>query len=331
MSINSSPELLFLTKLVPVLLALLLLGFSGLWLLTKLYGRQRSKTIIATIALVATSTVVALGVSEAVVRYVYRDISSTPDNSSYFAHRWQREYPPQINRLGFREREINPIRPEDVYRIAVIGDSLTYGQGIEENKRFTNLLEQYLNKSGMNGRYEILNFGRPGTETVDHIIILKEFVIDIQPNFVLLQWYVNDAEGHNKDGRPWFHRLIPSDMIVGFLHDHFALFYLLNQQWHKIQPKFDLGSGYNYTEYMIKRFKNPNSKDSREARKALQEFIELCERNRIPVGIVIFPELTEDLLASYPLGFLLDQVLLVCEERGTPCLDLASTKVRNGS
>src|SRR5882672_9124614 len=60
------------------------------------------------------------------------------------------------NHLGFRESEVPPKTPGR-YRIVVVGDSFTWGQGIETGERFSNLLEGFLGP-----QYEVLNFGRPG-------------------------------------------------------------------------------------------------------------------------------------------------------------------------
>jgi hypothetical protein len=66
-----------------------------------------------------------------------------------------------VNRFGFRERDFQLEKPANVYRITVIGDSLTFGNGIEEQDRVSNLLEQRLNADQNRGNvdYEVLNFG----------------------------------------------------------------------------------------------------------------------------------------------------------------------------
>lgn len=64
----------------------------------------------------------------------------------------------------------------------------------------TERLEALLRDADLNA--EVLNFGRPGSETVDHVETLQDAVLPLQPDFVLLQWFVNDVEGHDKSGRP---------------------------------------------------------------------------------------------------------------------------------
>lgn len=68
--------------------------------------------------------------AEMASRYIYRDVTTTSYNTGYFAERWRKRNRPQINRWGFRERnlELHPL--VGTCRIALVGDSITYGQGI---------------------------------------------------------------------------------------------------------------------------------------------------------------------------------------------------------
>lgn len=291
-----------------------------LWLLIKIRGRQRAKKFLANLTLLAASIGLALLVAEVAVRTTLGDIGTTGDGYSYFSQRWYEANPIRVNSLGFREREINPVPAHDVYRIAVVGDSYTFGQGVVEEARLTNLLERELNTAGL--RYEVLNFGRSGTETVHQIELLRDVVFSVNPDFILLQWYINDMEGNEYEGRPRHRRLMPSDVVSGYLFSHSALYYLLNLQWTQLQDKFGFGPGYTYAEYMVERFNNPQSKDSVAARSALNEFVDLSESEGVPIGFVVYPDMTEGLLDTYPLGFLLDRIAKICAERGISCVDL---------
>jgi len=48
--------------------------------------------------------------------------------------------------FGFREREFAIPKPDNVFRIMVLGDSLTWGAGLAVEERYTNRLEKYLNE-----------------------------------------------------------------------------------------------------------------------------------------------------------------------------------------
>ena len=203
----------------------------------------------------------------------------------------------------------------------MVGDSFTYGQGIPTEDRLTEILQERL--GGDPGRFEILNFGRKGTETFEHVETLKEAVLPAAPHFVLLQWFINDVEGDDKSGRPRGWRFLPSD----FLRNRSALHYLVNRHWGSLQGRVGL-SGV-YSEYMIDRFGDPSSPDSLAAARAQEEFLELAKAAGAGVGMVLFPGLSADYAdgdpQSYTLGFLMDRALETCRAFAVTCVDLRPT------
>jgi len=246
-------------------------------------------------------------------------VTTTPDNSSYFARRWDR-LEVRRNSLGYREREVERNKPPGVYRIAVIGDSFTFGQGVAERERYTNLLETELNREGGPHKFEVLNFGRAGAQTIDEINILKGVVLDHQPDFILLQWFVNDPEGKDTSTRPKPALLFGSSTALEMLHPTSALYYVANFAWRSFQERMGwLGS---YSDYMVRRFDDSNNPDSREAARLLSEFIELCRKNGRPLGMVLFPMIGPELRTGYKLGFLHERVLGECAHDGIGCIDL---------
>ena len=279
---------------------------------------SRKGQIVGTLVLLVVSIGFALILAEFTVRFIHRDITTTGDNKSYFANRWYREQPPVVNALGFRENEI-PKKKARIYRIAIIGDSLTYGQGIPENDRFSNLLRSGLNDNGES--FEVFNFGRPGAETHHHRQILTEAVLAQEPDFILLQWFVNDVEiSHAERGATA--PLIPWNRLNKVLHQRSALYYLVNRQFASLQRS--LRHAEDYVENMKRRFGDPSTPESKTAANELVRLIETISENDIPMGIVLFPLLVDVQgdPAAYPLGFLIDRVLVTCSEREIACLDL---------
>jgi hypothetical protein len=269
--------------------------------------------------LIIVLSVLTIG-AEFVVRWAFRDVTTTTDNWSYFARRWHRTV--RTNSYGFRERDFSLTKPRGIYRIAVIGDSIAYGQGIDEQDRFSNLIEKQLTHQNGKRGYEVLNFGQPGAETIDHLKILAYPVLEAEPDFVLLEWFTNDVEGHDKSERPRTSRIIPVDRIASRLQGNSALFYLLNQQWITIQHKMGWFSYGGYTDYMLKRFRDPNSVSSIAAKESLLSFIAMCKQRQIALGIVLF---SSPYYGGSTLDFLTDRVLQLCREENVGCLDLRST------
>ncbi len=289
------------------------------YVVVKTIGLVRAKALLINVVILGITTILCLGVAEIFVRYLFDDITTTGDNTSYFAQRWKENHLPLINQYGFREREISKQKDPGVYRIAIVGDSYTYGQGIPEDDRFSARIERQLNS--VSKRYEVLNFGRPGAETIDHIRMLED-VFEVKPDYILLQWFSNDVEGHQKSGRPKPYRLFPSDYLSGWLHKNSALFYLINAKWSQLQSQ--TGIIETYQDSMLRRFSDPDSADSRRANQELNEFIALVKNSNIPTGIVMFPNLVEtgNSVENYPYGFLFDRVMDACVRNDIQCLDL---------
>lgn len=287
------------------------------------------KRIIVPLLILSASLIVSLVIAEYVVRYIFMDITTTSDGASYFGQRWAHANAGQFNTQGFREREILPYTASKRFRIALVGDSFTYGQGIDMDARLSNRLEKMLNTDA--DSYEVFNFGKGGAETLDHIEFLNEYVLDTHPDFILLQWFINDVEGRDYQGRPSYLRLIPSDRITRYLHEHSAAFFLVNNAWQQLQVGIGIGPAFTYTEYLVERFSDPDSVSATSAQRALDQFIDICEEHRIPVGIIVFPELTGNYSNGYPLNFLLDRVLETCTGRGIQCVDLRPVFEMDGS
>lgn len=306
-------------------LSILILVAGAVFLLTsvKFFGLETTRRLCINLALTGVILALCLAVAEAATRYGYRDVTTTNIGCGYFSKRWQQKSPPRLNRWHFRERDFSVAPPDGVYRIAVVGDSITYGQGLPESDRMTNLLEHRLNQVG--GGYEVLNFGQRGAETVHHIDFLRDAVLDIDPDFILLQWYVNDVEGRDKRGRPSGLTLAPSDMLHIILLDRSALYCLGQMAWNQIVAYLAVASSYD--AYMIARFGDPESPDYQAYRKQLTTLIELARERGIPMGIMLYPgtAFLRGQPDAYRLAFLHDRVLETCAEYGILCLDLRDT------
>jgi lysophospholipase L1-like esterase len=88
--------------------------------------------------------------------------------------RWSRPFPP---------------KREDTYRVMVVGDSLTYGSGIAEQSRFSNLVERWLEGSFS---LELINLGSPGHQSEDVLAVVEKYLPVLRPNLVLYAVCLND-------------------------------------------------------------------------------------------------------------------------------------------
>ena len=272
--------------------------------------------LAAIAALSIVSVAAALGAAEIGVRILYRDLTTTSPIESWFGLRWKHEHL-QRNRFGFRDGEFSVRKPPGTTRIIVVGDSFTAAMGIAEEERYSERVEAALR--ARRGPVEVLNFANPGAEIDDHVETLRRSALPAGPDFVLLQWYVNDFE-IEKQGRPRPRNLVRWPAVHAALFAHSALYAVLEQQWAWIQVR--LGLTPSYEEYLRERYADPAGEGSRRAMQELRSFLRTAKSAELPVAVVLFPDLDDRLGAEYPFASLHERVLEVCAEESVPCIDL---------
>jgi lysophospholipase L1-like esterase len=294
------------------------LAVLWLWVPARMLPPAEARRHLLQQLLLLSTLAACAGLAEAGLRLGLRSVTTTSADQDYFSRRWFRTHPFHRNRQGFFERDYAPFPAAGVFRIAVIGDSFTDGRALRHlDDRLSNRLEARLNTSG--ARFEVLNFGHGGASTSDEVAVLRDFVLDAHPDFVLLQWYVNDAEPADHAGRPHYAPLAPSERASGWLDGHSALYFLAERAWTNLQVR--LGMRETYAQYLARLLRDPDGPHARAAEGALEEFIALAREHDVPLGIFLFPTLAEDWERN-TLGFLMDRVLAVCARHDVPCVDL---------
>ncbi len=267
-------------------------------------------------AILIVSVVVALVAAEFGLRFVYRDL--TTPTGSWFGLRWL-EAQQQGGRgaPGLREPGLPPDKQPGIYRVVVIGDSFTAAIGIDPTRRFHSLIEQALNENG--GGAEVVALGRPGHEIHHHLRTLRGEALGSDPDFVLLQWYVNDFDV-TKEGIPRPRPLIPRWPLHRALYRASALYTIGDAQWRLLQVR--LGLTGDYAEWVQRRYTDPVGPKSREAMDLFVSFFAHAEIAGVPAGMVMFPHLARGFAEDYPFAFLHDRVIALCALRGLTCVDL---------
>lgn len=103
-----------------------------------------------------------------------------------------------FNDQGFRDRDYPLERPEHVFRIVCLGDSMTFGQGVRQDEVFSELLEKSLNRASAEPptaerpRFEVINCGMCGYSTREERACYELAARRYQPQVVLLVMFNND-------------------------------------------------------------------------------------------------------------------------------------------
>lgn len=92
----------------------------------------------------------------------------------------------ETNAEGFREKK--PVHaPKTRKRVLAVGDSFTFGWGVEEHERFTNEAEKILGPD-----YEIYNISVPGWGFDQIYLAYKEYAARLGPDLVLVVYTPDD-------------------------------------------------------------------------------------------------------------------------------------------
>jgi lysophospholipase L1-like esterase len=276
-------------------------------------GRRGWGVFVLRLILLLAATGISVACAEFAARIWFRSARTSGNARAYVGRQPDAWSPGPSNSLGFREREIPP-KTAGRERIVVVGDSFTWGQGIERSERFSNLLE-----ANLGARYEVFNFGRPGDDMPEHLDVLEQ-ALQVSPNFVVLQLYINDFETSGMR-RPHAHPLLPAGLDAR-LQESSILYDLLSGAWTHVQEATGLSEG--YVHYMERSLRDQNGLNSRKAFGQLRQFLERTHGVGIPVGVVLFP--ATDALGpngkTYPFAYLHDRVKQTCADEHVLYLDL---------
>lgn len=95
-------------------------------------------------------------------------------------------YMHHYNRWRLRDRDITWEKPANELRIFGLGDSFTEGIGTPDDSTWTRLLESSLQAADTVHRIRTLNAGRSGADPCESLVILREVLLPMQPDVVVL-------------------------------------------------------------------------------------------------------------------------------------------------
>lgn len=153
-------------------------------------------------------------------------VYSRMDNSRYNV---------KTNSLGLRSlKEIPEKKPSDTINILCLGDSFTFGYGVNDTETYPYYLEQILNDR-MEGNYNVINAGfADGWGTDTEYLFLKSKIKRLEPDIVLLGvLYANDLYDVWKNKWVTDEKGLPEDIIhVGsriprFIKHHSGIYQFL--------------------------------------------------------------------------------------------------------
>jgi lysophospholipase L1-like esterase len=207
---------------------------------------------------------------------------------------------------GLRDRDYPFEKGAREHRILVLGDSLTFGWGVPVERTYPKALERMLNSGASSETvYQVINAGVGNYNTVQEVSYFKERGIRYRPDEVILGFYINDAEP------------IPTPQD-GWLARTSYLYVLASSGWDSFLRNF--GAKVGYADYYRDLYTEQNA-GWQACQRALEELIEMCQRQQIPLRIVLLPELHFP-NGEYPFASIHDLVAAVGKRHGVATLDL---------
>jgi hypothetical protein len=202
------------------------------------------------------------------------------------------------NSWGFRGGEFSTKKSAPAFRIAFLGDSFTFGEGVNFSDTYPEQVSLILNQeyASLPVRFESCNFGVGGYNTAGELFVLENVALKTNPDVVVLKYDVSEAE-------PPLYKIEAATSglvrIPRWYESSGELFSasLPNAPIYKFRlPRliWQIIRNNKQNEVMVSYYKSLFEEKSRgwkESRDVLRRIIKLCQENRIPCYVVYFPVL----------------------------------------
>jgi len=251
------------------------------WCFFKLFPKdrpRRSGLIIGNILVFACLAGVAMMAGETYLRFSCVETDSF--GLSLPARRWF-VYHTSLNSLGCRDAEWSVEKRPGVRRIAFVGDSFTYGWGIERvEHRFPDLVGSALREK-RDGEYEILNVAKPGWGTGGQIEPVRDLATRFDVDEIVFCYVANDIE-----------KLLPQKAGFSPTRPSLPTIFDLDRScllefayWRLYVPRLAAMSG--YFDWLAQGYGDEST--WRAQQRLLYEIIALCQDHGVELRVALLP------------------------------------------
>ena len=183
-----------------------------------------------------------------------------------------------LNRYGFRGPEFSIRKSDSTYRIVCLGDSRSFGFGVEkEQDTYCGRLRRYLNQQNNGTHYEVINLSVLGYSSFQGKRLLETFGLSLSPDMVLsffgfndmLYFHITDEEAANKS------KLIRKTQAI---LNNYALYHLLRRGFSSITNARN--KPIQVEQRIVRRV------PLESYRKNLRDIAAMAHAQKIPVGFI---------------------------------------------
>jgi hypothetical protein len=212
-------------------------------------------------------------------------------------------------------------KPDNVFRIGVIGDSFTFAPYMQFTDTFPKKLEQMLNLNESGRRVEVINYGVPAYSTSHEVAVAKTAVQE-GSEAIILQITLNDPElkhhtptGIAENMQDRFGALNLEGRL-GWLARHWRTFGFVATRIHNTKTHTD------YVNYFTDLFENPRS--WKPFTESMGRLVETVKGSNKPIVAVVFPLFGIPMDANYPFYPIHTKVEKLMSSLAVPVLDLSN-------
>ena len=99
-----------------------------------------------------------------------------------------------INNFGMRGSDITQDKPNDVYRIFLIGGSTLYGSGsTSDTTTIPGFLQERFDNSGIDQKIQVINAGIEGSSSLEEVPRIKNDLVNFDPDMIVIYHGTNDG------------------------------------------------------------------------------------------------------------------------------------------
>lgn len=242
----------------------------------------------------------------------------------------------EISKQGLRDREFSHAKPADVLRVVVLGDSITFGVGVQQEETFSKVMERELAGRFPKKKIEVINAGIWATNTSQQIAWLKYRMLRFDPDLVFICSTLVDIRPPQGTQKPrttpedrWIRRLGLSSGIV-----ENEVLERAPASFHVTTPLRRHSALVDYMIYKLHYILRSRSEESiwiedwadgspgvEAIRSALTEGAELSREHDFDLHVGMFPFLSR-LNENYPFQEQHGHLERICRDLGLPFHDL---------
>jgi lysophospholipase L1-like esterase len=239
------------------------------------------------------------------------------------------------NSFGFRGSEPAFPKPPGRFRVVAVGDSVTFGFGVDDRDTFCAQTEQLLRSKKPDIDLDVVNIAVPGYDTRQEVALLGRYIARLEPNLVLVGLYSNDIPDSLEDGTGGTTVATPGSDNGQMLQMNAAptswwdiqlrksrAVYTVGRALRRLTRKGEWGMSRFTMEIDILEGRDTAQLDAAWQRVGAQfaELRRLAETHAFAVGVVVLPP-REQVVGLYPHARYQDRVRSLAEASGFFVID----------